>query len=256
MAHSGLRRFFVEEIEAIDGRCVLKGAEAKHVAKVLRMRRGDRLVIMDGRGNRFLATIESASPREVQVSLDRRLPVPPPSPVNITLCPALLKSRSMDYLIQKTSELGVDRILPFSSQRTVLKLEKGARKEKLRRWREIARSSAKQSGRSIPVDMEACIPFHARVADFKGADGLKIILWEAEGAQDLKTLVENGSGVERVVGIIGPEGGFAREEIDIASEAGFTPVSMGHRILRSETAAIAMVAIVQYELGDLNLRHL
>jgi 16S rRNA (uracil1498-N3)-methyltransferase len=74
MAHSGLRRFFVEEIEAIDGRCVLKGAEAKHVAKVLRMRRGDRLVIMDGRGNRFLATIESASPREVTVSLDRRLP--------------------------------------------------------------------------------------------------------------------------------------------------------------------------------------
>lgn len=256
MEYRGLRRFFVEEIKAIDGGCAIKGAEAKHMMKVLRMGRGDRLVIMDGKGERFLAAIESASPHEVQVSLKSRLAAPLPSPVKITLCQALLKSRNMDYLIQKTSELGVDRILPFSSERTVVRLPKGARANKLQRWREIAQSSAKQSGRRIPVEIEKCIPFDALAAAGKGKDGLKAILWEAEGVQDLKTLLKTSSGVESFVGMIGPEGGFAGEEIDIAREAGFVPVTLGNRILRSETAAITTVAIVQYELGDLNVRHL
>jgi 16S rRNA (uracil1498-N3)-methyltransferase len=104
--------------------------------------------------------------------------------------------------------------------------------------------------------MEKCIPFDAMVAAGKGEDGLKTILWEAEGAQDLKTLLKTSSGVESFVGVVGPEGGFAGKEIDIAREAGFVPVSLGNRILRSETAAITTVAIVQYELGDLNVRHL
>ena len=256
MEHRGLRRFFVEEIKAIDGGCDIKGAEAKHVVRVFRMRPGDRLVIMDGRGDRFLATIQSASPRAVHVSLETRLPALPPSPIKITICPALLKSRGMDYVIQKASELGADRIRPFSSERTVLRPGKGTGEDKIRRWREIARSSAKQSGRSIPVEMEKCVPFPALVAAEKGKDGLKAILWEAEGVRDLKTLLKTSSDAEHFIGMVGPEGGFAGKEIDLAREAGFTPVSLGNRILRSETAAMTMVAIVQYELGDLNVRPL
>ena len=110
-----MRRFFVEEIREIHGACSITGSEAKHIIKVLRMRTGDRFVLMDGKGARFQVTIASATPREVQVVLGKPLPKPPPSPVQIMLCQALLKSRQMDYLIQKTSELGDDPINPFSS---------------------------------------------------------------------------------------------------------------------------------------------
>ena len=106
-----MRRFFVEEIREIDGTCSITGSEAKHITKVLRMKTGDRFVLMDGKGARFQVTIESATPREVQVVLGKPMPKPPPSPVQIMLCQALLRSRQMDYLIQKTSELGVDRII-------------------------------------------------------------------------------------------------------------------------------------------------
>ena len=234
MDDRGLRRFFVGEIKTIDGGCLVTGSEARHITKVLRMGRGDRLILLDGKGARFLAVIESASPREVKVVLEKRLPGPLPSPLKITLCQALLKSRHMDYLIQKTSELGVDRILPFSSERTVVRLPKNGVANKLRRWREVAQNSAKQSGRSIPAEIEECIPFDARVAPWKGEDALKVVLWEAEGVQDLKSLLKTSAGIKSFAGMVGPEGGFTREEIHMAREAGFTPVSLGNRILRSE----------------------
>jgi 16S rRNA (uracil1498-N3)-methyltransferase len=247
-----LRRFFVEEIRESDGTCSITGSEAKHITKVLRMKTGDRFVLMDGKGARFQVTIASATPREVQVVLGKPLPKPPPSPVQIMLCQALLKSRQMDYLIQKTSELGVDRILPFSSERTVISLRKDRALGKLRHWREIAQNSAKQSDRNIPAEIETLSPFKELVTQEKWKDALKVILWEQERSQDLKNLLKVFSPVEKFVGMVGPEGGFTQEEIGVARDAGFVPVSLGNRILRSETAAITMVAIIQYEWGDLS----
>ncbi|MDY7035519.1 MAG: RsmE family RNA methyltransferase, partial [Thermodesulfobacteriota bacterium] len=115
-----MRRFFIEEIKPGDRSFIIAGPEARHIIKVLRMGRGDRVMLMDGKGSRFQAIIESVEGHEVLVTLEKSLPMPPPSPVEITLCQALLKSRPMDYMVQKTSELGVDRIIPFSSERTVV----------------------------------------------------------------------------------------------------------------------------------------
>ena len=121
-----MRRFFVEEIREGKGALVLRGAEANHIRTVLRMAPGDRLVLLDSRGARYEAVDRLVDRREVTVNLERPLPSPPPSPVEITLCQALLRSHSMDLIIQKTSELGVDRILPFVSERTIVKPDEGS----------------------------------------------------------------------------------------------------------------------------------
>jgi len=250
-----VRRFFVEEIEARDGLCTIRGSEAKHMTRVLRMGRGDRFILMDGKGTRFQAIIESAGRREVRVALEKPLPQPPPSPVEITLCQALLKSSAMDYVIEKTSELGIHRILPFSSERTVVRLNKEKFTNKKQRWLEIAHSAAKQSGRGAPLELGPLSSFEELVGECRGEDALKVILWEGEGAKDLKGVLRGSPPMKRFLGIVGPEGGFSHEEVRAAGEAGFVSVSLGQRVLRAETAAITMMALVQYEWGDLSLSH-
>ncbi len=248
-----LRRFFIEEIRAIDRSCTIKGAEARHITRVLRMGRGDRFILMDGKGARFQVVIESAQRKEVLVTLEEPLPVPPQSPVEITLCQALLKTQAMDYVVQKTSELGVDRLFPFFSKRTIVRLNEDKSAKKLRHWGEISQSAAKQSDRILPADIVPVSSLENLVAQMKDEDALKVILWEEEGAKDMKGLLRTSTPERKFIGIVGPEGGFGNEEIQVAREAGFISVSLGYRILRSETAAVTMVAIVQYEWGDLSL---
>jgi len=248
-----LRRFFVEEIIDQNGLCCIKGAEARHIAKVLRMRPGNHFVLMDNKGKRFQAVIDSANSREVIAKLEKPLPNLPPSPVEIDLCLALLKSAAIDYAVQKASELGADCILPFSSSRSVSRIEPDRLNSRMRHWREIARGSAKQSGRNIPAEIAVVTHFEKLMEKWKGIDACKVIFWEDEGSKDLKTILRSVRKIKRFVGIVGPEGGFEKDEVNAARDAGFIPVSLGNRILRSETAAIAFVAIVQYELGDLNI---
>jgi 16S rRNA (uracil1498-N3)-methyltransferase len=248
-----LRRFFVEEIRAQENLYAIKGAEARHITRVLRMGSGDRFVLMDGKGGRFQALIESAGPREVTVILEKALPKPPGSPVDIVLCQAVLRSNPMDSLIRKTSELGVNRIFPFTSQRTVVQMREDRAANKQSHWRQIARSAAKQSDREAPAEIRPLCTLGELTSLITRKQALKVVLWEAEGARDLKGILRAASRENAFIGMVGPEGGFSREEIKVARDAGFVSASMGHRILRAETAAVAMVAIVQYEWGDLSI---
>ena len=251
-----MRRFFIDEIKEKDGPLAIVGPEAKHIIRVLRMGRGDRLILMDGKGARFQAVIESAGHKEVLVTLEKPLPRLPSSPAKIILCQALLKSVAMDYVVQKTSELGVHSIFPFSSERTVAKVGKEKFENKVRHWGEIAQNAAKQSDRDIPSEIGPLLCLKDLLEKCKRKDVLKAIMWEEEDAKDLKSILKGPSKLRQFVGIVGPEGGFTREEIRMAKEAGFISISMGHRVLRAETAAITMVAVVQYEWGDLTLGNL
>ena len=246
-----MRRFFVEEINERDGQTVISGAEARHILKVLRMGKGDHFILMDGKGNRHEAVIESSRHKELLVRLERPLPPPSVSPVKIILCQALLKSRAMDYLIEKASELGVNAIIPFSSERTVIRLNENRAANRAKHWREVAQNAAKQSDRMKPAKIFLPISFKELMGKREHDDSIKVILWEKEESKDLKEILRDSSSLTKFIGIVGPEGGFSKEEINTAKEAGFTPVSMGRRILRAETAAITLVAIIQYELGDL-----
>jgi len=248
-----LRRFLVENLEIENGFCVITGREAHHMSRVLRMGRGDELVLLDGKGGRFLAGIQSVSHEGIKVQIRKPLDPVQPSPFKITLCQAVIKSASMDYLIQKTSELGVTRISPFFSSRSVVHLKADRQRKKSNRWREIAHSAAKQCNRDIPPEIGAPESFDKQLALFSKAPGLKVILWERETSRDLKDLLQNHESSGSFTGMVGPEGGFTPEEVSAAQHAGFIPVSMGSRILRAETAALVLVAIVQYEWGDLRM---
>ncbi len=248
-----MKRFFIDEIRVVDGVCSITGPEAKHISKVLRMWPGTRFILNDGKGACFQVMIESAASKEVLVVLEKSLPTPGPSPVRIILCQAVLKQQAMDYLIQKTSELGVDSILPFSSERTVVRVERNRLMNKMRHWNAVAQSSAKQCGRAAPAKIEEICPFQDLTVNLKSEDALKVILWEDEKSLDLKSLLKASTATKSFMGMVGPEGGFNKEEVAAARDAGFVSVSMGSRILRAETAAITMTALVQYELGDLSL---
>jgi 16S rRNA (uracil1498-N3)-methyltransferase len=218
---------------------------------VLRMKAGDRVLLMDGEGRRHEALIRSVGQKGVVVGLDKAIDSPPPPPVKIVLCQALLKAQAMDDLVRKTSELGVAAIVPFHSTRTVVKLD-GERFERKRgHWERIMRSAAKQSDRNRPATIGTLCDFKALGRLFPDETGLKVILWERAGTRDLKDVLRKPHKSRTVVGVVGPEGGFDTHEVALAAEAGFSPVSIGRRILRADTAAITFVSIVQYEWGDL-----
>ncbi len=246
-----MRRFFIEEINERDGSCVISGSEARHISRILRMGCGDRLILFDAKGKRFQAVIKSVGPHDVRVTIEKPLPKSPPTSVEITLCQSLLRSQPMDYVIQKTSELGVHRIVPFISERTVIRPDNKALINKTRHWHKIAQSAAKQSGRGAPLRIEPLISFHKMTDQWKQGDGFKVILWEGEDTRGLKNLLQKYPSKKQMIGVIGPEGGFSTKEITVAEKAGFIPVSLGHKILRAETAAITLAAIFQYEWGDL-----
>lgn len=250
-----MRRFFLEEIiREADGSCVIKGREARHISKVLRMGRGDRFILMDRHGDRYEASIESVGRTEVVVRLSEKLREPVTPDLDITLCQAVLKSGPMDYMIEKTSELGVARIIPFVSERTVVSFDSKGTENKLRRWKEIAVSAAKQSDRFAPAEIAQPHTFMDVLGKQQNNDFLKVILWEREDSRDLKELLDKSASCPGFIGMVGPEGGFSAGEVDAAAQAGFIPVSLGRRILRAETAAMTLVAVVQYEWGDLSLK--
>jgi len=160
----------------------------------------------------------------------------------------------MDFMVEKTSELGVDRILPYIAERTVVKVDGEKAHDKVRHWQEIATSAAKQSDRAMPAEIGPLHSFDEMLARLGKDSALKILLWEQEGMRSLKDLLRSGSPAPGVLAMVGPEGGFTEREVKEAGEAGFVRVSLGRRILRAETAAITLVTIIQYEWGDLSLR--
>lgn len=249
-----MRRFFVDESVGTHGTVAITGAEARHIATVLRMEPGDRIVLLDKGGSRFLAVIKELTRRHVLVDIEKPLCAPDPSPVRITLCQALLKSNPMDLLIEKTSELGVDRILPYIAERSVVKAVGERGHGKVRHWQEIAQSAAKQADRARPAEIGPLQSFHETIEGLCKESALKILLWEREETRTLKDLFRSGSAAPEILALVGPEGGFTEREVKRAAQAGFVPVSLGRRILRAETAAITLVAILQYEWGDLSLR--
>jgi 16S rRNA (uracil1498-N3)-methyltransferase len=249
-----MRRFVVDEVLSTQRPLLITGSEAKHMTTVLRMGPGDRIILLGKDGERFQAVIRETAPRRVLVDVECPLPSPAPSPVHITLCQALLKSHRMDLLVEKTSELGVNRVLPYRAERTVVQVEESKAPSKVRRWREIAQSAAKQSDRGTPAEIGPLYSFNEMLAVLSEEPAMRILLWEREATRSLKDLLRSHSPAARVVAMVGPEGGLTEREVKEAGEAGFVSVSLGSRILRAETAAISLVTVIQYEWGDLSQR--
>ena len=248
-----MRRFFIEKIIPASGLLAITGKEARHIINVLRMIKGETLIIMDGKGQLFEATIETLHYKEVKVKIDKSIPSPPPSPIEISLAQALIKTHPMDYLIQKVTELGISSIHLFYSERTVIKLKPEHIRNKMDHWMEIMKSACKQCGRANLPGLNTPLPFEELIKKALDKKTLKMLLWEDEDKVDLKKLLRSLRPLPHILAIVGPEGGFTSNEINLAREAGFQIISLGNRILRAETAAVSLISIIQYEWGDLNL---
>jgi len=247
-----LRRFFVKKIHPHADSIIITGPEARHITRVLRMSIGEELVLMDELGRRYGATIEDIRPKAVKVKINKLLPQLLPSPVRIVLAQSLIRSKNMDLVIQKSTELGVNSIIPFISNRTAVRLKKEHHSSKQRHWQEIAINASKQSDAIKPPTVEGIVDYNDMMESLKGLSATKVILWESEYRTPLKEILRSSQNRDCFVGIIGPEGGFSGNEILRAKESGFVPVTVGRRILRAETASIVMLSLVQYEWGDMN----
>ena len=209
---------------------------------------GQIVTLTDAEGEDFRGRVLRLSGTKASLLIFDPFASPTESGVEIVLLQALPEKERMEWIIQKTTELGVSSILPFKSARSISLEERDAKQKKAHRWQEVAVKAVQQSRRARVPRVEAYRSFDKALKACEG-EGLKILLWEKTG-EPLKQLLRQHP-ERKIYGVVGPEGGFTEEEVAQAREAGFIPVKLAQRILRTETAAITLVALLQYELGDL-----
>lgn len=229
---------------------VLRGPPKRYVRDVLRMGRGDSIVLFDGSGMEYPSRIVEATERNVTLRILGKHQGRSESPIHIRVGIGLLKSGKMDLVIQKISELGVQEVYPVAASRAVPALDPDRAEQRRVRWQTIAQEASRQSGRSVVADVGRVLSLDEFVG--RSGDGDISLLFTPEAGRPLDELVKQQDGRPgRVLLLVGPEGGFSAEEEKLAHGQGFLPVGLGPRVLRAETAAILAVGLVQYAFGDL-----
>jgi len=234
-------RLFVPGPLASGTAIALPDDAAHHLARVLRAREGDPVTLFDGTGGEYAATIASLDRRRVSVTVGPFDPIEREAPVETTLCQALAKGTKMDFVVQKATELGVSRVVPFVATRSNVKLDADKSAERAAHWRRVAIAACEQCGRNRPPEVTAI----ALAADLPRILGDGRVAFAAPGAErHLARLCADSPTVPLSV-VVGPEGGLTDDEHDVLVTAGFTPVSLGPRVLRTETAGIAALATIE-----------
>jgi 16S rRNA (uracil1498-N3)-methyltransferase len=241
-----LTRVYVAAPVAAGKRLVVEGSAANHITRVLRLRNGDALTVFDGSGGEFGARIEEFRKDSVVVSVEDHRPLDRESPLPLTLAQGISRGERMDWIIQKATELGASRIVPLFTKRSVVRLDEKQAERKLQHWRAIAVAACEQCGRNRIPDLAAPMDFFDVLpAD---ASGVTRLLLSPTGDLRIDDLQDVAKGITV---LIGPEGGLEDVEQEAALAAGFQAVRLGPRVLRTETAAIAALTIIQRYFGDL-----
>jgi 16S rRNA (uracil1498-N3)-methyltransferase len=230
-------------------RQTIEGDAASHIARVLRLQPGDALILFDGRGGEHAARIEGLRKGAVIVEVGERSATDRESPLALTLAQGVSRGERMDWVVQKATELGVTRIVPVLTERTVVRLDPKQTERRLSHWRKIAVAACEQSGRNRIPDISAPLGLHELLRHDREPGAIRLLL-SPSGTHRIDDLKPPGGGGGMIV-LIGPEGGLAQAEQRAALAAGFTPVRMGPRVLRTETAAIAALTLLQGRFGDL-----
>ncbi|MEK9629159.1 MAG: 16S rRNA (uracil(1498)-N(3))-methyltransferase [Nitrospinota bacterium] len=243
-----MHRFFVEKENIEKDLVVLHGQDVSHIRTVLRLTRGDKIEVLDGEGRLYLVSLVDLKGKSVKGEILSSQKIDTESPLKIHLGQSLIKGNGFDVVIRKAVELGVAYVSPLITDRTVAKSDN---LKKLVRWKKIAEESSKQCGRStLPVISEEFSNLEKFCQQTNNSD-LKLIFWEEEkgtGLSDIKPEKTPGSASV----LIGPEGGFTREEVETARDFGFQSIGLGPRILRAETAPLVVLSLLQAAWGDLN----
>jgi 16S rRNA (uracil1498-N3)-methyltransferase len=227
----------------------LPPAAAAHLIKVLRMRSGDELVIFSGDGREFPATVETVRGSRVSAAVGEARTADRESPLAVSLVQCIARADRMDVIVQKATELGVARIVPVLSRRSVVRLEAAQAAAKAAHWRAIAVSACEQCGRNRLPAVETPRQLIDHLADAPAA-GLRLVL-DPDAAIRREPGADPAPDGRMVEVAVGPEGGFDAAELDAFAAARFEPMRLGPRVLRTETAAIAAIAWLQTRYGDL-----
>jgi len=227
----------------------LTDEDRKYLRTVLRLAGGDPILIFNGSGLEAEGLIDEPAEKDLFVKIMRTWPASAETTA-IALAQSLPKSDKMDFILQKATELGTGRIIPFVSQRSVPRLSREKASARQGRWQKIAIEAARQCRRSHIPAVSPVLSFTEMLAQAP-EDALRIILWEEETGTGIKSLFfpEHIKSVKSCFAVVGPEGGFTVDEITMAKERGFIPVSLGRHVLRTETASLAVLTIIQYELN-------
>jgi 16S rRNA (uracil1498-N3)-methyltransferase len=240
-----LTRVFVGEALAAGSTCSVDGSAANHIMRVLRLREGDALTLFDGRGGEYGARISGFRKDSVQVDVKEHRDVERESALDLTLAQGISRGERMDWVMQKATELGVTRIIPIVTERTVVKLDERQADRKIEHWRAIVVSACEQCGRNRVPEVTLPQPYIEAVRSIDTA--VTRVLLSPTGTLRARDLGKP----TRIAMLIGPEGGLSENEQEAAIAAGFQPLRMGPRILRTETAAIAALAALQHNFGDI-----
>ena len=236
--------FFVNSNDINDNFAKISGEDYNHIRNVLRMKIGTKILINDKeKSNSYLAEIQEIGAKEIICKVIEKIASNEMS-VNVTLFQGIPKSDKMEYIIQKSVELGVSEIVPTEMKNCVAKINN--EENKLTRWNKISETAAKQSKRSIIPKVESKISFDDLLNKIKEFD-LVIVAYENEKHTSLKDVLHNCKGVKNIAIIIGPEGGIDTKELKLLEDNGVQVASLGKRILRTETAPIAMLSMILYE---------
>jgi 16S rRNA (uracil1498-N3)-methyltransferase len=252
--------FFVSSKDIKGNEVLITGGEAKHIITVLRKREGDKIDIFDGYGNEFRVRIlqidRSAGLPRVKAEIVKQKKRETEPKLKITLFQSIPKGNRLYFIIQKSTEIGISEIVPITTERTIVKLDYKKIKQRTLRWQKIAREAAKQSGRSTIPKVGPVLDFSQALREFSARKfPMGIIAWEMEKKSRLREVLRSGVGggisSSPLAIFVGPEGGFTPEEVEEAKKMGLVPVSLGSRILRTETAGLVVAITALYESGDL-----
>ena len=245
-----MHRFFAEPGQIGEKEIVITGADVNHIRNVLRMRTGEEVLIADGRGAEYRCKLTDLSENEVRAQILWKLDGNAELASAVTLCQGLPKSDKMDLIVQKCVELGVARIVPVSTKRAVVKLDAKKEQTRLKRWNTISESAAKQSGRGVIPEVSGVMTFGKALEEAKKLDVLLIPYERAENMAETRRVMGSIQPGQSVGIFIGPEGGFEESEVEEAVAAGAQAITLGKRILRTETAGLAVVAMLGYLLEE------
>lgn len=240
--------FYIKQSQIIEDSIEIIGDDVNHIKNVLRYKLNDELEVCDELGARYYTKISEFLPNKILLEIIEKSEKNTELPVKIDLFQGLPKSDKMDLIVQKTTELGISNIIPVITDRVIVKIENGNERKKIERWNKIALEAAKQSGRQVIPTVENVMNLEKIIEKLSKYD-IVIVPFECEKDSTLKNILKNvRNKVENIAVVIGPEGGFSDRDIKILEKCqNVEKVSLGKRILRTETAGLATLAMLLYE---------
>lgn len=246
-----MHRFFISEKQIIEGKVTIQGQDARHIRDVIRLKEGDILQLVT-ESHVMMCMLDDVSKEKVSARIVEKMEPLNEPPIKLTLFQGLPKAAKMETILQKCTEVGVSAFYPVATERSVVKIKEVSKEsKKLDRWRTIIEEASKQSKRDSIPQLGRILSFSELLSFIKGKK--VVVPYELEEVNSLRDFIDGAKGSGEICIVIGPEGGFEEDEIIELKKAGAHTITLGRRILRTETAGLVVASILLYELGDLGV---